>query len=101
MTSIVLGSLATAQAASHIESVFTVVHYGDLNLSREPGALALYGRISAAATNMCGSPDRFASPAMSKQQRKCTTLAVEKAVRNVGSATLRAVHEKRISGQRG
>lgn len=66
------------------------VRYADLDLSSPAGANALYGRIQAAARQVCGYPGTDLIEQSS--WRSCYRSAVGNAVRKVNSPLLIAVH---------
>ena len=89
------GTLGTAYAATPSDDVpSVVVSYGDLNLATEQGTLALYNRIIHAASQVCPQSDmrNLAGVAASKS---CQSQAVARAVRDVHSAQLAALHADR------
>jgi UrcA family protein len=67
-----------------------VVHYDDLDLTSEQGALTLYQRISGAAKEVCPSAR---GPGLLPMQlrRACIASAIERAVSDVNSPTLATV----------
>lgn len=69
------------------------VKFEDLNLSRHQDALALYGRIAAAADKVChryliGRPDLYAQEYL----RACVHKAIADAVHKVGRPELLAIY---------
>lgn len=75
------------------ESYSVTVKYNDLNLETLAGARTLYGRISAAARNVCGYEGRsFTDQAF---WNGCYRGAIADAVAKVGSPLLTAVHTGR------
>jgi UrcA family protein len=83
------GVSAAATPAAEPPSV--VVHYADLNLATEQGARALYRRIAIAAWNVCPHADNrdLIAAAVS---RACREQAIARAVQEVGTPLLAAVH---------
>ena len=81
----------TALAGSSTDAVPTAaVRYGDLDLSTEQGANALYRRIVNAARQVCDNPgsrdlQRFVA------SEKCQAKAIEQAVSDVHSTKLAMV----------
>lgn len=90
-----IGAVGSAHAADAAVVPALKVHYSDLNLSTEQGSLALYGRIVAAAHKVCtvvDIRDLRAAAALGA----CRDQAVARAVRDVGSPMLAAVHAERV-----
>ena len=88
-----LGAVGSAHAATAGSPAITV-RYSDLNLSTEQGSLALYGRIVAAAREVCiveGISDLTAVVAA----KRCREQAIARAVRDVDSPMLAAVYAER------
>jgi UrcA family protein len=87
-----VGMLSTASAAtSDTDTPQVTVRYGDLDLSTQAGAKALYSRISMGARQVCPSDDsrdlsRFTNA------RACQRAAIERAVRAVNSPHLAAAY---------
>ena len=71
----------------------TVVKFGDLNLSDPRGAATLYGRISAAAREVCDASD-FQSRDFGTQPavNACMKRAISDAVTTVGRSELFAIY---------
>jgi len=89
-----IGAVGSAHAAN-AESPALMVRYSDLNLSTEQGSLALYGRIVAAAHQVCtveGIRDLKAVAAL----KDCREQAIAQAVRDVNSPMLAAVYAERL-----
>ena len=81
-------------AADDVETVSVVVKFGDLNVSNPQGAAALYGRIAAAAHNVCGSyasNDVFHHGSEARV-KACVRKAIADAVTKVGQPELFAVY---------
>lgn len=77
------GAPGSAAAASR------TVSFKDLDISNAEGAQALYGRIAAAARNVCrAEPYNFV--------RGCRARAVDDAVTGVGSALLMSIHRSAV-----
>jgi UrcA family protein len=95
----IVGTLASSfavvcAAADDIETVSVVVKFGDLNVSNPQGAATLYGRIAAAAHNVCGSYDSndvFHQGSRSRVNA-CVRKAIADAVTKVGQPELFAVY---------
>lgn len=85
-----IGAVGSAQAASTDAPTFTV-RYSDLNLSTYQGALALYGRIQAAAYRVCAADNMLNLDAMATA-RVCREEVIAKAVRDVNNPMLAAVY---------
>jgi UrcA family protein len=84
-----------AQAAPPREIRSVTVSYADLDLSKQTGVAALYGRIEAAANRVCGS-----KPALDIRtffaQRNCVQIAVANAVAEVDVRQLATLHERQM-----
>jgi UrcA family protein len=95
----IVGTLASSfavvcAAADDIETVSVVVKFGDLNVSNPQGAATLYGRIAAAAYNVCGSynsNDVF-HHGTRERVNACVHNAIADAVTRVGHPGLFAVY---------
>jgi UrcA family protein len=75
-----------AHAANRVGDVPTkTVSFRDLDLSTQLGAQALYGRIEAAAREVCRGTDLA-------DYEACRARAIEDAVKNVGNPLLSAAH---------
>lgn len=73
------------------------VDFADLDLSRPAGAEALYQRLRAAASRVCGDPD--ARRLEERVQRGvCREQAIERAVAGIGSRSFSAWYAARKSG---
>jgi UrcA family protein len=92
---VALSAQAGAPSTPTYESV--VVRYADLNLETTDGARTLYARISAAAERACGSEPSHQELKMRSIYRACYEDAMNKAVMEVGSRQLHALH---ASGKR-
>jgi UrcA family protein len=81
-------------AADDTETVSVVVKFGDLNVSNPQGAATLYGRIVAAAHNVCGSYDSNDVFHHGSRARvnACVHKAIADAVTRVGQPELFAVY---------
>jgi len=66
------------------------VSYADLDISKPAGAKVLYGRIVAAARHVCALDGNRDLGSM-QWVNKCTDLAIDKAVKDVGSPALSAL----------
>jgi UrcA family protein len=85
-------SAAGSARAAAVSAVPTVkVRYADLNLATEQGSLALYGRIVAAAQQVC-APDDIRNLQAVAAARSCRQQAIALAVRDVHSPMLASVY---------
>lgn len=89
-----LGTVGTAHAAS-ADVPALKVRYSDLNLSTEQGSLALYGRLVAAAQQVCAVDDIRDLRAVASA-KACREEAVAQAVRDVNSPMLASVYAERV-----
>ena len=71
------------------------VHYEDLDLSTENGAVTLYRRIEGAAKRVCPSASGLDIKASQLAQR-CVSTAIERAVADVNSPQLAKVGAMRV-----
>ena len=90
------GALSVAHAGSpSADTVPTrVVSYGDLNISTDAGALALYQRLATAARKVCPLEDSRDLVRIASINR-CRTDAVARAVHDINSPRLAAVYAGR------
>jgi UrcA family protein len=74
-----------------------VVHFGDLNLGTDAGALALYRRIVAAAAQVCPAwdPNNLGSIGAGAACRKTVIAHAVAAIPSERLAAVRAAHDKR------
>ena len=88
-----LMSGAASMAADHEVVRQVVVKFGDLNLSNPRGAATLYGRISAAAREVCDASD-FQSRDLGTRSAvdSCMQKALGDAVTKVGRSELFAIY---------
>ena len=84
---------ATAGAAAALPA--RVVRFDDLNLGQPRGVAILYGRIQAAAGQVCGDAQRVGSRIVSTAWQVCVAKAVDRAVARVDRPALTAYHEAR------
>jgi UrcA family protein len=101
ITSAIFGALALgcgpqSPAAQSGDPPQVAVKFADLNLATRQGASALYGRIAAAADEVCQSNavesrDLFAQ----QQMRACVHKAIADAVAKVGQPQLLAIYNAR------
>lgn len=98
ITTAIFGALAlslgaVSSAADRSDSPRMVVNYGDLNLSTREGAAALYGRITAAADEVCNAyAVDIRDLAGEEQARACVHKAIADAVTKVGRPELFAIY---------
>jgi UrcA family protein len=71
------------------------VSYADLDISKPAGAKVLYGRIVAAARHVCALDGNRDLGSM-QWVNQCTDLAIDKAVKDVGSPALSALRPKAV-----
>ena len=85
---------AATAAQREGESLTKIVSYADLNLSGEPGARTLYGRLRTAATQVC-APFRGNSLRERTNWRECFNPALARSVADVDAPMLTAYHLSR------
>src|SRR5215472_14978755 len=86
---VAIGAAGGVQAAT-ADTPTRTVRYSDLNLSTRQGALALYGRIVAAAHQVCEAGNML-NPDSMAAARVCRDEAIAKAIRDVDSPMLASV----------
>jgi UrcA family protein len=86
-----------AAADSEAPPLQVTVKYGDLDISRPQGATVLYGRIRAAAKNVCSPFDR-GGPLDKMQFASCIQKSVADAVTAVSAPALTAVYSEKTKG---
>ncbi len=69
------------------------VSYADLNLNKPEGQHALYQRLRGAARQVCGEVYSKA-PREIQENRECREYALQKALREVGSPSVAAIHQQ-------
>jgi UrcA family protein len=90
------GSAAVCVAGENGDVPHAVVKFGDLNLSTADGAAALYHRINAAASNLCGSfRTKIADLPDPQRQYACVRDAVRNAVIAIDQPALSAIYNAR------
>jgi len=89
-----IGAVGSAHAAT-ADVPALKVRYADLNLSTEQGSLALYGRIVAAAHQVCAVDDIRDLHAVNAA-KACREEAIAQAVRDVNSPMLASVYAERL-----
>src|SRR5690242_5107145 len=67
-----------------------IVNFADLDLTRNAGAVTLYGRIKSAAKQVCPAELDAGFPAPNRQH--CIEQAISHAVADVNAATLTSYH---------
>jgi UrcA family protein len=72
------------------------VSYADLDISKPAGAKVLYSRITAAARQVCAL-NGYKYLSAVKWVQTCTELAIDKAVKDVGSPALSALRPPRVA----
>jgi UrcA family protein len=72
------------------------VSYADLDISKPAGAKALYSRITAAARHVC-AVNGYNDLSTVKWVNTCTDLAIDRAVKDVGSPALSALRPAKVS----
>jgi UrcA family protein len=89
-----LASLVQADTPAPAPVPTAVVRYADLNLDTVRGVQTLYGRIRAAAREVCAPYQSDSSLLPSPAWRLCVTQAVETAVQRVDRPLLTAYHRR-------
>ena len=89
-----IGAVGTVHAAT-VDPPSVKVRYSDLNLSTEQGSLVLYGRIVAAAHQVCAFDDIRDLKSVNAA-KLCREQAVAQAVRDVNSPMLASVYAARL-----
>ncbi len=82
-----LAQPASAQSFGYEEASARVT-YGDLDLNTTAGSAAMFGRIEAAAYQVCGDPTRERNVRLRREVRECIRNATRDAVRSAGNTTL-------------
>jgi UrcA family protein len=85
---------ATAASAAEVHSIS--VRYADLDLDRPADVARLYGRIRAAADNVCGPRVLTGSYVPQPHYQRCFADAVTQAVARVDRPALSAYHQQRL-----
>jgi UrcA family protein len=83
---------ASARPAAGERIASVAVRYDDLDLNRQAGVRAMYGRLQRAAADVCGDPLRAGSRFVSSTWRSCMTRTVDRAVLDVDRPLLTAYH---------
>ena len=84
-TAALCAALASVQAAEDVPS--KTVKFADLNIASQAGAKALYGRIRAAALDVCRDSSG-GDPILRLAVSACIEKAIDKAVKDVNSPVL-------------
>lgn len=86
----VLGALWTSVKATEQSPPTKTVRFADLNIQTADGAKALYGRIRAAARDVC---DRSVGgdPILSQARQSCVNKAIDDAVKKINAPQLNAL----------
>jgi UrcA family protein len=84
----------TAASAAEVHSIS--VRYADLDLDRPAGVARLYGRIRAAADNVCSPRVLTGSYVPQPDYQRCFADAVTQAVARVDRPALSAYHQQRL-----
>jgi UrcA family protein len=88
--------LAPAFAAERSPLPRVEVHYGDLDLSRTPGAEALVGRLRQAAKQVCDE-EHFLSALDARTKYKiCVETSFERAVADLGEPMVTDIYQRRF-----
>lgn len=86
----------TAHAGSPAGAATLTVAYGDLNLSSEQGANALYARVVSAARQVCGANGLDIRDLQTyAAERACESQAIAKAVHDVRAPQVAAIFAAR------
>jgi UrcA family protein len=93
LATVALGLASTNSFASTFDNGVrqVKVSYAELDLSKQAGAQALYGRIKQAARTVCGSNDSM--PWNQIDTNRCIKTAVNDAVAKVNAPLLTALHQ--------
>jgi UrcA family protein len=90
------GMLVSAALAAEPKGPFAIpeleVEYGDLDLTKPEGVQALHRRLTAAAERVCPRTDGRVSAPDKAAARACRKQALERAVHEIGSPELAALH---------
>lgn len=80
------------QPGGSAEPLSVLVRYGDLDLSRDEGARALYARLRAAAHRVCAPLDSYDLHTQ-QLQRECYKTTLADAVKRLNSERVAALHD--------
>ena len=92
---IAVGTLQATARASDDALPTQRVTYADLDITKPAGAKVLYSRIVAAARHVC-SDNGYKELATIQRANKCIDLAIDKAVKDVGSPALSALRPNTV-----
>jgi UrcA family protein len=93
LASIVSGTAIASDTAT--EPPMSAVSFADLNLNSAAGVATLYRRIEHAANQVCDYPRETRQIKITVDLRTCKARATERAVLQVGSPALSALHVSR------
>lgn len=79
--------------ANDVETVAVPVYYSPAALKTDAGARAVYAQLDRAARQACGQPSGLALQ-QRRANQECREQAVARAVEQIGSSMLAAVHAK-------
>ena len=98
LASCMIAATAGADSKIHVKDRLpsVVVRYGDLDISTESGARALYARLGTAARRVCPDDNSY-DLRMLQTVRACRQQAIDRAVTNLNSTALAAVHYKHVT----
>jgi UrcA family protein len=89
---LLVGTMSACASPAFPEEVATrKVFFGDLNLQRTEGVVALYSRITRAAREVCGEMPG-STPFAVVAESRCMSASVTRAVRDVGTPALAEFH---------
>jgi UrcA family protein len=94
LTAVLSGMAATPAVAGERasnDSPQAVVRYGDLDISTDAGALALYNRIADAARRVCPDDQGVRDLNRVRESRACRDAAVTRAVDALGSVKVASI----------
>ncbi|HEV2284987.1 MAG TPA: UrcA family protein [Steroidobacteraceae bacterium] len=92
---VAVSAAGSARAAAVADAPALKVRYADLNLATEQGSRALYGRIVAAAQQVC-APEDIRDLRAVAAARSCREQAITQAVRDVHSPMLASVRAAQL-----
>jgi UrcA family protein len=98
LAALAVGLPATTPLLAHAavsDTLHKTVHYGDLNLERREGAVALYRQIESAAWEVCGAAVTPGTHYKAEAWRSCVTAAIRQAVSDVNRQELTAYYAER------
>jgi UrcA family protein len=94
LTALAFGAAAHAGEMSTdvLGPATTTVHFGDLDLSKQSDAQALYGRLQRASDNVCGEYKELRNLQRMKVYTACYQDTLARAVDTVGHASVKAAY---------